>query len=403
MAAQGAPILVAQQNFQREQRMKPFDLSAATFLTSASIFCAACSSVPMDGDATSDVDSAQEELRHAGPPCALAHADDEGRVTDLGFFDSAPYGLRYSFAQAVNDRKTVVGHALTQVSPELNQQHAFRWKPRTGMVDLGTLAGGFYSIATDVNDRDQVVGNADLPGGNQHAVLWDARGRIRDLGTLGGDSSYAYKINNRGQVLGSSTNTDNEFRVFIWEAQTGMVELDLPGVSYASLTGFNDSGVIVGGWVKEGSSYTMPFRWTKSEGGTELDLLGGSRGEATAINEQGDIVGFIYDTKVVAVKWSGTRAVRLRSLPDREEHYPIGQIESFPRAINRRGFIAGSDTTDSDLTAIQWTSPNHVERLPLGAIQSDAFDLNNRGDIVGGYFAAGMADWHGFLWEPRGH
>jgi len=381
--------------------MTPFEYSAAIFLASASIFCAACSSNPQElGEATSNVDSAQEGLGHARPRCALPQAHDAGHVTDLGYFESAPYELRYSFAQAVNDRQTVVGHALARVSPELNQQHAFRWKRDTGMVDLGTLAGGNYSIATDVNDRDQVVGNADLPDGSQHAVLWDARGRIRDLGTLGGASSYAYKINNRDQVLGTSVNVNNEFRVFIWEARTGMVEVDLPGVSEASVTGFNDSGEIVGGWVKAGSPYTMPFKWTKEAGGTALDLLGGTRGEATDINAQGQIVGFVYDSKVVAVKWARGRGVRLGDLPDREHHYPISQIESFPRAINRRGVIAGSDTTDSDLTAVQWVAEDRVDRVPLGAIQSDAFDINECGDIVGGYFASGMSDWHGFLWEP---
>lgn len=347
--------------------------------------------------------STQDALVTGKQRCGRVHTPETGRVTDLGYFESAPYDFRYSFAQAINDRKTVVGHALARVSPELNQQHAFRWKPETGMVDLGTLEGSSYSIATDVNDFDQVVGNAKLPGGTQHAVLWDPHGRIRDLGTLGGASSYAAKINNRGQVLGTSANSDNELRVFIWEARTGMIEQPLPGVTDVHLNGFNDSGEFVGGWLKAGSISMTPFKWTKEDGGTELERLGATRGEATGLNARGEIVGFIYTDRNVAVRWTPSGVVDLAHLPDREAQYPISRIESFPRAINDRGAIAGSDTTDSDLTAIRWLAPDEVERVPLGAIQSDAFDINNRGDIVGGYYAAGMADWHGFLWEPRKH
>jgi len=365
------------------------------------ISSAACSGTSIgEGETSTDLASTQDDLRHTRHPCASPHAHHADHVTDIGYFESAPFSFRYSFARAVNNRKTVVGHALASASSEQNQLHAFRWKRRTGMVDLGTLSGGSYSTATDVNERDQVSGVADLPDGTRHAVLWDAHGRIRDLGTLGGATSAAYKINDRGQVLGTSANVDNEFRVFIWEARTGMVEVDLPGVTGASLNGLNDSGEFVGGWVKKGSRYTMPFKWKKDEGGTELDLLGGARGEATGINEQGDIVGTIYDDQLVAVKWTDRRAIRLANLRDREEQYPSGRIESFPRAINRRGFIAGSDTTDSDLTAIEWKTPARAQRLPLGAFQSDAFDINDCGDIVGAYYVEGMADWHGFLWEP---
>ena len=69
------------------------------------------------------------------------------------------------------------------------------------MVALATL-GGTFSWANDVNNADQVAGSSELPNGDVHAVVWDAEGRIRDLGTFGGHYSSADGINNRGQVVG---------------------------------------------------------------------------------------------------------------------------------------------------------------------------------------------------------
>jgi probable HAF family extracellular repeat protein len=52
------------------------------------------------------------------------------------------------------------------------------------IVDLGTL-GGNESFAYDTNERGQVVGWSDTDSGSLHAVLWEA-GTMQDLGTLGG-------------------------------------------------------------------------------------------------------------------------------------------------------------------------------------------------------------------------
>jgi probable HAF family extracellular repeat protein len=40
------------------------------------------------------------------------------------------------------------------------------------ITDLGTLPGGQFSQANDINDLGQVVGYGDSASGEYHAVLW---------------------------------------------------------------------------------------------------------------------------------------------------------------------------------------------------------------------------------------
>jgi len=56
------------------------------------------------------------------------------------------------------------------------------------MADLGTL-GGTMGFATAINNRGQVVGQSNMAGDQTaHPFLW-GRGKLKDLGTLGGLSA----------------------------------------------------------------------------------------------------------------------------------------------------------------------------------------------------------------------
>ncbi len=88
----------------------------------------------------------------------------------------------------------------------LVNEHAFIWSKTTGMQDLGTLPGGNYSFAFDINNLGKVAGYSQNATGNIHAVVWNKVGMTyvpTDLGTLPGETySFAFGINDLGQVVG---------------------------------------------------------------------------------------------------------------------------------------------------------------------------------------------------------
>lgn len=70
---------------------------------------------------------------------------------------------------------------------------AARWV----MMDLGVEV----QSGSLINDRGQVIFTGLSP--REHGFLW-SRGKLTDLGTLGGRSSDAVAINDRGQIIGWS-------------------------------------------------------------------------------------------------------------------------------------------------------------------------------------------------------
>ena len=176
-----------------------------------------------------------------------------------------------NYAPVLNDQGTVVGSADTSTAdPYPNfcfnedcfASHAFQWKSGV-LQDLGTLPGGANSAATWINASGLIAGLSEngeidplIPGFPElHAVLWKG-GEILDLGTLeGGYESVANAVNSRGQVVGAALNgildpfsmigLGYQTRAFLWQ-NGAMHDLGTLGGTDSVANLLNERGQIVG-------------------------------------------------------------------------------------------------------------------------------------------------------------
>jgi probable HAF family extracellular repeat protein len=313
---------------------------------------------------------------------------ERGRMWDLGTL-----GGPESEAAAINDRGQVVGAADTaRRSPETGfVVHAFVWQEGR-MRDLGTL-GGLESMAFALNGRGEVVGWAetstgpgdwectiaqddpwDISTGARHPFLWRS-GKMRDLGTFGGEEGYASGINAAGQVIGEAHDSDCSPHAFLWSNGT---KQDLAVKAWFSAPfAINNRGQVVG----YEASGDVGFLWEQGR----LRDLPLPNGLPTDINDEGQIIG--WDTL-----WEDGQITELgidaNDLNDNGQ--VIGTLEpdgTSPRARPRAALWENGEVTD-------------LGTLPGGA-KSEAVAINNNGQIVG-WATTKTGKTHAVLWTKTG-
>jgi probable HAF family extracellular repeat protein len=338
-----------------------------------------------------------------------------GPMRDLG---ALPGGTN-SFAIWSNSAGAVVGLSETgRTDPLLGapESHGALWTDGR-VVDLGTL-GGHQSLAGYVNERGQVVGVAadaqpdDLSlfgwGTRTRAFLWE-KGTMRDLGTLGGPDAGAAAVNGNGQVAGASytTSTPNAdtgiptLHPFLWE-KGRMTDLGTLGGTVGFANALNARGQVVGQSNLPGNETAHPFRW--SDGTLEdLGTLGGSFGTATWMNDAGDVVGgatTTNDRAFHAFFWDDGRMTDLGTVG--------GDTCSVAHFMNAAGLVVG---TSGDCDG-QFQKHGFVTIRGGGMVDLNAFlpagseltiidgeTVNNNGEIA----ASGMlpnGDFHAVVLVP---
>jgi probable HAF family extracellular repeat protein len=130
-------------------------------------------------------------------------------VTDSSLMEIEAWGI--------NNAGDVVGY-MTPRSTERKVAYLFSGGKLT---QLALPAGWRQSEAVAINDLGQIVGSAVDSLSRVHAVLWE-RGRMRNLGTLPGDSANdidtrATAINAAGRIVGYSESSRGRMRAFYWE------------------------------------------------------------------------------------------------------------------------------------------------------------------------------------------
>jgi probable HAF family extracellular repeat protein len=165
------------------------------------------------------------------------------------------------------------------------------------LIELGTL-GGNYTWASGINNVGQITGNSFLPPDGDgevrgHAFIWKD-GHMRDIGTLGGPGSGAQDINDAGHVVGMSTNAADENRGYWYDGSTmhQLPSCDGEG-NWPQPKAINNHDQITGNFFRKGFE---AFLYEKGRCRLLLNLLDGSGAgwtslQADDINDHGVIVG----------------------------------------------------------------------------------------------------------------
>lgn len=209
---------------------------------------------------------------------------EAGGMIDLG---NLGYVASVSALAVSADGNVVVGRAQPSSGA---QSHAWRWTEAGGMVDLGafsSFAAAQYSEATAVSDDGSVViGRAytDTTSFISRAFRWTEAGGMVDLGTLGGDQSFAYCCSADGSVIfGRAQNISGIYSGYRWTESGGMVD-----IGDIKVTACSDDGTIGYGFYWPPSNPSgMACKWTADHGIVDLGTLGGDRSEAWACSSNG--------------------------------------------------------------------------------------------------------------------
>lgn len=312
--------------------------------------------------------------------------------------------------------------------PGWGEFRAVLWK-NGKIIDLGTLDGGYESALGSVNSKGQAVGlsmntvpdpfSLIGPGGfptQTRAFLWQ-NGVMHDLGTLGGDDALASFINERGQIAGNSyTNTTPNATTgvptidpFLWE-KGKMIDLGTLGGTIGNVLGFNNRSEVVGTSNLAGDLIARPFLWTRKNGMQDLGTLGGDTGVVNWINDASDIVGktdlpgSLSPQEHHAVLWRHGHQIDLGAFPE--------DTSSNAYYVNSRGQVVGTSEDRAHMLigvgehAFLWEHNGPMVDLntliPAGAsLQlTYAVAINDRGEIAGFGVPPGVLPEE---YETKGH
>jgi probable HAF family extracellular repeat protein len=380
-------------------------------------------------------------------PVGLAAQDDAApakkaqhhhyKFIDLGTF-GGPGSYFIFTSSTLNNEGVATGTADTSTpdpyapfcfSPDCLVTHTFRWQGDT-LSDLGALPGVNGSLPNAINANGAIAGISENGAidpatgfAEYEGVVWQD-GQIINLGTFGGNFSYAGDINDQGQVAGFALTTkpdsfflgnlcfNNPFATqmlaFVWQGGA-LQNLGTLGGPDSCAYWINQRGEVAGmsftnSTINPSTGFptTHPFVWN---GRHMLDVgsLGGTLALGAGVvplNDRGEMVGFSNlagDAIFHPFHWTKSKGM--------EDLGTLGGNNGEANSINDAGMIVGKADLPGSKThdAFLWTRKAGMKDLGTqdGDPCSNALAINSKGQIVGG--STDCSNFlHAFLWEDGG-
>lgn len=235
----------------------------------------------------------------------------------------------------------------------------------------------------DINNAGVMAGNIAATETTTHAALL-VRGKIIDLGTLGGPNSSASAINEAGQVAGTSdTRYPQTPHAFLY-TRGRMIDVDGRGAGlFSSGIGLNNKGQVVGQF-RTANDRLHAFVST-SQGLRDLGTLGGDVSFGWDINDAGIVVGESVIDDPASEPFEPFHPFVYRKGVMRD----LGVLQGGPRTanaaqeINNAGQIAGYSEVNGAFHIFFYERGMMTDLGFFGGRQLSVNDMNERGSFVG--------------------
>jgi probable HAF family extracellular repeat protein len=270
-----------------------------------------------------------------------------------------PAGTVASRAYAINDSGQIVGF-YTKTG---NATKGFIIDNGV-FTDMGTLPGGNWSEAYDVNDDGVAVGwwGNSVVGPSPMAMTWSA-GALTDLNPgLGSVYSQAWAINDVGAIAGTVANkgTIYDGRAFILDGGKLTVLPPVEGGYTSWGLSVNELGHVAGFGIvpcdppKKFCQHSRGFFWNGSEMIDLGTLPGYPNVKAYGLNDAGQVVGYMEDlNNGRAFFWEAGQLYRLNDLVPGFDEFNISSGLAY--SINNNGQITGTVSSVMGVCALRLT------------------------------------------------